>query len=101
MQLKPGLRLVSTACTTEVIVVKGSGHSDLRCGGAPMATRSSADATRVPIDSSMAGGTQIGKRYTSEGDGIELLCTKPGDGTLAIAQDVLPLLEAKPLPASD
>ena len=47
------------------------------------------------------GGTLMGKRYVDEGDTIELLCTKPGAGTLGIGSTALTLKEAKPLPASD
>ena len=32
---------------------------------------------------------------------IEVLCTKPGDGSLSAGGDVLQLKEAKPLPSSD
>ena len=31
MQIKPGMRLASTACDTNVIVVRGSGDLDIRC----------------------------------------------------------------------
>ena len=34
--MKPGSRFASNVCTTEVIVVKGVGEADLRCGGSPM-----------------------------------------------------------------
>ena len=37
---KPGARLRSVTCATEVVVVKGAGEVDLRCGGEPM----------VPVD---------------------------------------------------
>ena len=30
------------------------------------------------------GGTQIGKRYVDDADTIQLLCTKAGQGTLAL-----------------
>ena len=36
MELKPGLRLESATDDTNVVVVKGKGEFDLRCGGAPM-----------------------------------------------------------------
>ena len=34
--LKPGTRLRSVTCDTEVIVVRGAGDADLRCGGEPI-----------------------------------------------------------------
>ena len=37
MQLKPGTRLKSTTCASEVVVVKApSDDIDVRCGGQPM-----------------------------------------------------------------
>ena len=34
--VEAGLRLRSQVCATEVIVVRGAGDIDLRCGGQPM-----------------------------------------------------------------
>ena len=48
-----------------------------------------------------AGGTQIGKRYVNAAGDLELLCTKPGAGTLAIGGVALAIKGAKPLPSSD
>jgi len=98
---KPGTRLRSTACTTEVIVVAGAADADLRCGGASM-TDAKADqpphgAPAAPFD----GGTQIGKRYVHEGTGLEVLCVRAGAGSLAVGAEPLVLKSAKPLPASD
>ena len=62
--------------------------------------------TEVPaeggaVDPGHAGGTLLGKRYVNEAGELELLCTKPGDGSLAVAGEALVLKEAKPLPSSD
>jgi hypothetical protein len=46
-------------------------------------------------------GSQLGKRYADDEFGVELLCTKAGQGTLAVNGRPLPLKAAKPLPASD
>ena len=46
-------------------------------------------------------GTLIGKRYVDAAGTVELLCVKPGKGSLAIAGVALQLKDAKPLPASD
>ena len=43
----------------------------------------------------------IGKRYGDEDLGIELLCTKAGEGSLSIGDERLHLKDAKPLPSSD
>ena len=97
MQLKAGMRLRSAVCTTEVIVVKGTGDVDLRCGGQPMGGM---DVASTPGAEVPAGeGSLLGKRYAT--DDIELLCTKPGPGSLAIGEEPLALKGAKALPSSD
>jgi hypothetical protein len=99
--LKPGARLRSTTCTTEVIVVRAPLDLDLRCGGEPMLDAKddrARDAQPVPP---FDQGTQIGKRYVDEAAGLELLCTKAGAGSLALAETPLEMKGAKPLPASD
>ena len=101
MQLKPGLRLQSVTCDTQVIVVRGSGEFDVRCGGAPMVPPDAGDVGRQPLDPTFASGTLMGKRYAEADAGIELLCTKPGDGSLSIGDVVVPTKDAKPLPSSD
>ena len=53
-----------------------------------------------PVDGAM-NGTQMGKRYVDADDTIELLCTKPGEGSLGLADALLTIKESKPLPASD
>ena len=40
----------------------------------------------------------LGKRYADEASGIELLCTKPGPGPLAVDGRPLVVKGAKPLP---
>ena len=100
MELKPGLRLKSTADTTELMVVRAPGGDvDLRCGGAPVAPMG--DATEATLDPDYSGGTQIGKRYADEETGMEVLCTKTGKGTLTIGGRPIGAKEAKKLPASD
>lgn len=101
MELRPGSRLKSTVCDTEVIAVKGSGDHDITCGGAPMVDAGTAVDERGEPADGLDTGTAMGKRYVDEGDTVELLCTKPGAGTLGIGTTALTLKEAKPLPASD
>jgi hypothetical protein len=106
MQLKPGTRLRSSVCETQVIVVKAPGAEvELTCGGAPMwpleADAGATDATGTTVDPAFAGKTLLGKRYADEQAGIELLCTKAGEGSLAIGGQTLGFKEAKPLPSSD
>jgi hypothetical protein len=85
-----------------VIVVKaGTDGTDLRCGGHPMASLDAGpvagNAVRAPFDEP----TLLGKRYVDETGQLELLCTKAGDGSLSIGDELLRLKDAKPLPASD
>jgi hypothetical protein len=53
------------------------------------------------LDAGAANGTTLGKRYVSPAGDLELLCTKPGKGSLAVSGTPLVLKEAKPLPSSD
>lgn len=101
MQLKPGLRLRSAVCDTEVIVTRGATDVDLRCGGAPMLPATGAKPEPLPIDDAFSAGTLLGKRYVDDADLIEVLCTKPGQGSLASGDKPLTEQGAKPLPASD
>jgi hypothetical protein len=101
MDLKAGARLSSVTDTTQVVVVKTPADDvDVRCGGHPMVPAGS-DAPSAAVEPGFDGGTQIGKRYGDEALGIELLCTKPGDGSLSIGDNLLETKTAKPLPASD
>src|SRR5262245_8089100 len=100
-QLKVGSRLRSAVCTTEVIVIAApSGDVDVRCGGAPMLGMGEAPAGGA-VAADAAGGTALGKRYVTASGELELLCTKPGQGSLGLGSTPLVLKEAKPLPSSD
>ena len=99
MELKPGTRLKSAVDTTEVVVRPGSGDVDVRCGGAPMGAEAG-DGSSGPA-AGFDAGTQVGKRYEDVESGVELLCTKPGPGSLSIGERVIPLKQAKALPSSD
>ena len=102
MQLKPGSRLKSTTSTTEVIVVRSpSSDVDLRCGGQPMVPYSDAVVASAQTDPAHAAGTLLGKRYADADSGLEVLCTKAGDGSLSLGDDPLHVKDAKPLPSSD
>ncbi|HEY0398732.1 MAG TPA: hypothetical protein VGF00_10115 [Acidimicrobiia bacterium] len=102
MDMKPGTRLRSAVCSTEVIVVRPPGEPvDLRCGGAPMVTVGDGPAATSELDPAHCGGTLLGKRYADPDRGLELLCTKQGEGSLSIGAEPLGLKDAKPLPSSD
>ena len=45
--------------------------------------------------------SQLGKRYKCEKCGIEVLCTKPGEGVFVCCGQEMKVQEPKPLPSSD
>jgi hypothetical protein len=96
--MKPGSKLKSTVCDTEVMVIRGSG-AIVECGGAPMADVRPGELGAIKPE--FAQGTQIGKRYVDAAGAVELLCVKAGKGSLSIGGATLQLKDAKPLPASD
>ena len=99
--LKPGTRLRSVTCDTEVVVVKGpSADVDVRCGGAPMVAVGE-DAGAADVAAPFDQGTLVGKRYVTDDDSVELLCTKAGAGSLSVGDSPLEVKGAKPLPSSD
>jgi hypothetical protein len=101
LDLKAGTRLRSVTDTCEVVVVKAPGEPvDLRCGGHPFVAID-AEVTPQSIEAGFDGGTQLGKRYADEELGLELLCTKAGEGSLSVGETLLEVKGAKPLPASD
>jgi hypothetical protein len=101
-QLKPGTRLRSAVCDTEVMVIAAPGGGvELTCGGAPMLDIAATPESGASIASDAMGGSVLGKRYVNEAGDLELLCTKPGKGTLAAGGAPLAVKGAKPLPSSD
>jgi hypothetical protein len=83
-----------------VIVVKGAGEVDLRCSGVPMVPAGTGADDGVSADGT-SDGTLLGKRYVDPDETVEVLCTRPGDGSLSIGDMLLGLKDAKPLPSSD
>jgi hypothetical protein len=99
---KPGTRLRSVTCATEVVIVRGPAEAaDLRCGGQPMVDVSAENPETFDVSAPFDGGTLVGKRYVNEDESIEVLCTKAGAGSLSIGEVALTVKGAKPLPASD
>lgn len=96
--MKPGTKLRSAVCDTEVMVVRAA-EAVVECGGTPMAEERPAE--RKPVNAAFAEGTKIGKRYVNAAGTVELLCVKQGQGSLSIAGEALKIKDAKPLPASD
>jgi hypothetical protein len=100
--LKPGERLRSRVCSTEVIVVRAPASEALiACGGQPMAAGGEQASPPAAAAAGSGQGSLLGKRYADEELGLELLCVKAGSGELTVNGQVLCLREARPLPASD
>jgi len=100
--LKAGTRLKSAVCNTEVMVVAAPKEDvELSCGGAPMIDMAAERPGDATIADDAKEGTQIGKRYVNEAGDLEVLCTKPGEGSLAAGGTKLTVKGAKPLPSSD
>lgn len=96
--MKPGTKLKSAVCDTEVMVIRGADEV-AECGGSPMVDERPAE--RGAINPAFAAGTKIGKRYVNAAGTCELLCVKPGQGSLSINGVALQIKDAKPLPSSD
>lgn len=90
--------MLSTVCDTEVMVIR-PGTGVIGCGGVPMVEQR--DGARGALEPAFAGGSVMGKRYTDAAACIELLCVKPGAGTLSLDGVALVLKDVKPLPSSD
>jgi len=102
MDVKPGQRLTSTVCGTEVIVVKAPPTPvDLRCGGHRMVAKPHRGRDVGGVDILHGDGTEVGQRYADREVGLEVLCTKAGDGSLSLGDRRLPLKDSTPLPTSD
>lgn len=100
--LKAGTRLRSLVSTTEVVVVKPPATAaELTCGGQPLVPLDDPRQSDISAPVGDDGGTLIGKRYVDEEAGLELLCSKAGDGQLAINGRALTVKGAKPLPSTD
>jgi hypothetical protein len=97
--VKVGTRLKSQVSATEVIVVKGSdADSEVVCAGVVM-TAAGGDGSQAPVTD--GPDVLLGKRYSDDTSGIELLCTKTGVGPLSFDGRELGQTQAKNLPASD
>ena len=96
---KAGTKLSSTVCQTQIMALRVPGEElEITCGGAPM---SADDGDKGDINSDLAGGTLVGKRYVDEGETMEFLCTRGGDGTVQVNGVSLDVKQAKKLPSSD
>ena len=101
-EFKAGTRLKSAVCNAELMLIVAPDHAvDLTCGGVSVIELGGEAPADAVIDADQKQGTQMGKRYTNESGDIEVLCTKPGEGGLAVDGTALEIKGAKPLPSSD
>jgi hypothetical protein len=84
-----------------MVIAAPEGEADITCGGAPMVDAAAQPPEGLSISPDAAKGAALGKRYIDEEGSIELLCIKPGEGSIALGGVALGLKEAKPLPSSD
>ncbi len=90
LQLKAGLKLRSAVDACEVMVVKAPAEPvDLRCGGHPFVPPD-AEVTPQSVEAGFDGGALLGKRYADEELGLEVLCTKAGEGSISVGETILP-----------
>jgi len=100
--LKPGLRLRSAVCSTEIMVIRAPGiDAELGCGGVPMIGMTETAPEGAAILAGQGQGTLVGKRYVDERDAVEVLCTRGGEGSLALDGIAMSVKQAKALPSSD
>jgi len=99
---KAGTRLKSAVCSSELMLIVAPDRDvDLACGGVSVIELGADAPAGAALDPDQKQGTQMGKRYTNEAGDIEVLCTKPGEGGLAVDGVALEVKGAKPLPSSD
>lgn len=99
-----GTKLGSLASPVEVIVVRPPAQAAvIACCGVPMtATAGVGPSGKANSETgNEAEAVVLGKRYSDEGSGLELLCTRPGQGPLTYDGRPLLVKGSKPLPASD
>jgi hypothetical protein len=102
VKMAAGSRWRSVVDTTEVVIVRApNDEATLECGGQTMVAIGSDAEAQGAIDPEHGAGTQLGKRYCDDKLALEVLCTKAGDGSLAVSGRALQLKGAKPLPSSD
>jgi hypothetical protein len=102
MELKPGSRWKSAVCDVEIVIVRsGEGPTRLECGGHAVIAHADTKPDGLALAPQAAQGCQPGKRYADEASGLEVLCTKGGQGSLALDGRPLAAKDAKKLPSSD
>lgn len=100
-ELKPGSRWKSAVCDTEAVLVRPPSSGAVpECGGAAMIPSGEAGQGGA-IAPGFDSGSELGKRYSDEATGMQMLCVKPGAGALGTQGRLLQRMDAKKLPSSD
>jgi hypothetical protein len=99
---KPGQRLKSAVCETQIIILRAPSEPiELQCGGAEVLAFDAPSPADAKLDPAFAEPSLTGKRYVDEGETLEFLCTKGGAGGLSVNGTALAVKQAKKLPSSD
>jgi hypothetical protein len=102
MDLRPGSRWRSAVCDTEVVVVRApAAPATLDIGGAGALPGEAGRPSGAQPHAELSGGTLLGKRYVDEVTGLEVLCTRPGTGSITVDGRRAAVIAPKQLPASD
>lgn len=100
--LRPGQKLHSAVCDTQVVVVRApASEVEVGCGGSPLLDDGQEPDGGAELDAGLGEGPLLGKRYAVDELGLELLCTRAGKGALTLDGKPLLVKAAKPLPSSD
>jgi hypothetical protein len=98
---KVGTQVYSVVGTTAGIVVRPpNADVQLSCGGEPVVTAPPPKLSGTPSEE-FAGTALVGKRYADQDTGLELLCTKTGNGLFSVDGRQLEMKAPAPLPSSD
>jgi len=96
---KPGIKLSSRVCKTQIMILRiPAVEMEIFCGGLPMVLGDPAEFEELQGENN---GTLVGKRYTDETETMEFLCTRGGEGTIAVSGHKIDIKSAKKLPSSD
>lgn len=102
MDLKPGTRWKSAVCDAQFVIIRGSKSAgEFQCGGEAVRPQADTGKPSGTVHPDHARGVLLGKRYTDEQSGFEVLVSMAGKGSLAFDGRILVEKQAKALPASD
>jgi hypothetical protein len=102
-KLRVGQSLASIVDGTKVVIIRTPDRElSLTCGGTEMQDAATiGERSSAPVAEADTEPTAMGKRYVDPSETLEVLCTSPGQGRLAVDGEPLVMKSAKPLPASD